>query len=271
MPKTVKFNCVKLVTALLYFTLSLTAKGQIADEARKFSVGVKIGGSVTWPAFGDPDQKETFSRKIGTGYLGGVQIIFPLKKNYQYVAEGAFAEKTRILTFNENTWENHSVYHFIDATMLLRKQYKFSFQKNVPSNWFWSIGPEVSYWLNSNGKIIINPPGFPYKGVFNQPADGNFNNMYYNDINRWLFSLVLGIGFKAPLLRNQKIATELRFISGHTYLGTRSSSHIEILGYDDTLLTNLKSVNLIFTYTFDFDLLESRKGKSTLDKGKRKR
>lgn len=252
--------------------LSVCLAISFSGAAQSFSLGIKAGALASWGAFGDRDQKDTFSTKLGPGYTAGFQIGFPLKNNYLFLAEAAYTKKTRRLLFNADTWENRSVYQFAEATMLLRKNFKFYLKKNVPSEWFFSIGPEISYWLTSKGKIIVNPPGFPYEGVFDKDADGNFNNMYYHDVNRYLFSLVVGVGFKAPMPRNQHIATELRFVSGHTHLGTKNSSHIEILGYDDTLMMNLKSINLVVTYTFDFNIQQSRKGKSTLDKKiKRKR
>ena len=90
--------------------------------------------------------------------------------------------------------------------------------------------------------------------------------MHVKDVNRWLFGLVAGAGVKAPLLKGQHITTELRFVSGHTFLGKKDSSHIEILTFQDTMKTNLKSLCLNISYTIDLDIQEGRKGKSTLDK-----
>lgn len=257
-------------TARFFFIVSflflVALFSSIITSAQNFSLGVKAGGSINWAAFGDKDQKDTFGTKPILGYSAGFQIGFPLKNDYELMLEGGFSKEGRRITFNNGSAENRSVFYFADATMLLRKNFKFQLRKNVPAQWFLTIGPEVSYWMKSSGRIIVAKPGFEYNVVFNKPPDGSLTNMYYNDVNRWLFGLVLGAGFKAPLKRKQHIAAELRFISGHTYLGTRNSSTIAILGFDDTMLTNLKSVNLIVTYYFDFSVKESRKGKSTLKK-----
>jgi hypothetical protein len=249
----------------LYATLFLLS---VSSYGQKFSLGIKAGGSVNWAAIGEKAQKDTFSSKPVIGYTVGFQVGFPLKKNFQFVAEGAYSKKGRILTFNKDLWENHSVYRFAEGTMLLRKRYKFHLKKNIPSEWIFSLGPEVSYLIDADGKIIIdgNKPGYDYNVVFDKTPDSNYRNMYYNDINRWLFGLVLGAGFEAPLRKNQRIAVELRFISGHTFLGKRKSSYIEILGFQDTMITNLKSFNFSAIYSFNFDVQQSRKGKSTLDK-----
>ena len=79
--------------------------------------------------------------------------------------------------------------------------------------------------------------------------------MNYMHANRWLFGLGLGVGLKLPITSNQHVTIEFRYISGHTYLGKKGNglvttnpnqgySYINILGYDDTLKTNIKTVNL---------------------------
>jgi hypothetical protein len=252
---------------VLFFAISTEVYSQ------KFTLGLRAGGSANWVAFGEKIQKDTFNSKPILGYSGGFLVGFPLKKNYEFLAEGTFSRKGRRLMFNKGTWENRSIFHFAEATMLLRKHYKFYLRKNIPSEWFFNLGPEVSYLLNASGKIIVdgNKPGYAYNVVFDREPDSNYHNMYYNNINRWLFGLVLGVGMKVPLKGNQRLATELRFISGHTYLGKRKSSYIEIPRFEDTMITNFKSINLFIAYSFDFDVQRSRKGKSTLDKTIRKK
>lgn len=234
--------------------------------SQSFSVGVKAGASVNWASFGDKDQKDTFRTKPVFGYSAGFQIGFPLKNNYEFLAEGAYSREGRRVTFEKDTWENRTIYNFAEGTLLLRKNFKVHFKQNVPGAWFLAVGPEVSYWMSSQGRIGLAKPFFEYEAVFNKPADGALENMYYNNINRWLWGIVLSAGVKAPLRGKQKVALELRFVSGHTYLGDRHSTSIAILGFQDTQLTNLKSFNLVGTYFFDFNVQESRMGKSTLKK-----
>jgi hypothetical protein len=251
-----------IATILVFFWIVFSIPG----FSQSFSIGVKAGGSINWASFGDKDQKDTFGTKPILGYSAGFQIGFPLKNDYEFLAEGAFSRKGRRITYENGIVENRTIYHFLEGTMLLRKNFDIHFAKNVPGTWFLAIGPEVSYWMGTKGRVIVAKPGYEYNAVFNKPADGMLGNMYYNNINRWLWGIVLSAGVKAPLKRNQKIAVELRFVSGHTYLGERHSTTIAILGFQDTQLTNLKSFNLVGTYFFDFNVQESRKGKSTLKK-----
>jgi hypothetical protein len=236
--------------------------------SQKFSFGFKASGGVGWAGFGDKDQKDTFATKPILNYGAGFQIGFPLKNDFQLKLEGGYSREGRRLVFNDKLWDNRTVYNFVEAQMLLQKKFKFYLQKNVPSELFFSVGPDINYWLNSKGAIVVNKnkPGVVYDVIFEETPTADFTKMYYNDMNRWLFGLVLGVGFKAPLQRNSALSTEFRFVSGHTFLGKRNSSYIEILGYEDTQFTNLKSINLVLTYMWELDVKEGRKGKSTLDK-----
>lgn len=236
--------------------------------SQKYSLGVKVAPLITWPSFGDNEAKDKFSRKNAVGFSTGVLIEFPLKKNYSLSAEGGYSKKGRRIFFNNSEWENNSVYHFIDLTMVLRKSYDFQVIKNVPMKWFLNIGPEIDYWLSGKGSIIVQEPGYPYTIIMNEPVTADFTKMYENDINRWLFGLVVGVGVKAPLTRNQHLSCEARFVSGHTYLGKENSSYIEILTFEDTMKTNLKALGVNVSYIIDLDVQKSKKGKSTIKKRK---
>lgn len=257
---TITWSPAKLLMILFAVFLSFFSYGQ------KYSVGIKAGPLVNWTSFGDKEDRDNFSSGLKLGYSAGVLVSFPLKHDFDFFAEGAYAQKGRRLKFQNDTWTNRSTYKFIDLTMLLRKSYTFRLEKNIPSQWYFNIGPEVSYWLSGKGSIAVEGPGYPYTIVFDKTPDANFNYMYMNDVNRWLFGLALGVGFRAPLMRGQHINAEVRFVSGHTFLGKKDSSHIEILTFEDTMKTNLKVININVSYTLDFDVQQSRKGKSTLDK-----
>src|SRR5688572_15804603 len=248
----------------MFFVVHLTT-------AQKFSLGLRAGGTVNWASFRDKDQKDTFSIKPSQGFTLGGLIGFPLKNNYSVIIEGGFTQKSRIL--KENTLlENHATYKFVDGSLLLRKAYKFDLGKNIPAEWFVSIGPEVGYWLSGNGFFTAGGPKYPYQIEFDRAPDGDMGYLYYNSANRMFFALVLGVGMKAPLRNNTSITTEVRFISGHTNLGNNKYEnpprewYASLLNYNDTLRMNLKVFSLSVAYTYDFDKVESRKGKSTLKK-----
>lgn len=257
-----------LLTISMFLVLN-SATGQ------KFSLGIRAGGSFNWASFRDKVQKDTFSVKPTTGFNIGALIGFPLKNNYSVIIEGGFSQKGRVL--KESTLlENHSTYRFVDGALLLRKAYKFQLSDNVPAEWFLSIGPEVGYWLSGSGYFTAGGPRYPYELEFDRVPDGNMDYLYYNNANRVLFSLVLGAGIKAPLKNNTAISVELRFISGHTNLGSNKYDYptrewyASLLNYNDTLRMNLKTISLSVAYTYDFDKIEARKGKSTVKKRMKK-
>ena len=247
-----------------------------AANAQKFSFGVRAGGTVNWASFRDKDQKDTFSIKPSTGFALGGLVGFPLKNNYSVIIEGGFSQKSRILTDDQAHLENHSTYKFVDGSLLLRKAYKFTLAKDVPAEWFFNIGPEVGYWLSGKGYFTAGGPKFPYQIEFDKPPDGDMSLLYYNNANRLFFGLVLGVGMKAPLKNNTAITAELRFVSGHTNLGLNKYDYhprewyASILNHNDTMRMNLKVISISVAYTYDFDKIESRKGKSTIQKRMKK-
>jgi hypothetical protein len=275
--KQVTFGACKILSAItLSLLINFDTRGQIAGEGQKFSLGAKVGGSINWVSFSEKEQKDTFSVLPAPGYTVGGFINFPLKHDYFVQMELAYSKKGRIFK-DIISLTNSSSYRFVDATMLLRKSFHFNLAPNVPSEWFFSIGPEVSYWISGKGNIRAEGPGFPYKIMFDGTPDGGTKHLWYNDANRWLFSLVVGTGFRAPIGPNQSITTELRFVSGHTNLGQKYYERTPnlwygVLGYVDTLHVNLKTIVISVSYSWDFNMLQSKMGKSTLkSKGKKKR
>lgn len=253
------------VTVLMLALLSFSTQ---EAWSQKFSLGVKAGPSVTFGHFRDSDLRDIYSTRPKIGFTAGGFIIFPLEKDYSFISEFAYSQKGKKILFNDNTWTNNATFTFIDLSMALRKSYEFRLRKNVKSKLVFNVGPSIEYWLNGKGVVQASGPSAEYKVVFNQQAEGgNFNIDYYNNINRWLFGINLGIGADAPITSTQRIHTELRFSLGQTNLGKKdSSSSIDILGFQDDLKMNLKTIILSVAYSFDFDLKESKMGKSTKDK-----
>jgi hypothetical protein len=247
-------------------------------------MGIKGGALVSWAHFGEKEDKEKFGSRMKLGYTAGALINFPLKNKYEFQAEGAFSKKGRIIKSQENTWTNTASYNMIDLSMCLRKSFTFYIKEDLPADWFFNIGPEITYILNGKGNIMVGGPRYQYDILFNpQDSTNDYHYMSYFHANRWLFGLGVGVGFKFPIRANQHLIAELRFVSGHTYLGKKGTglpttnpdqgySYINILTFEDTLKTNIKSFSITVAYVFDFDIQKGRMGKSTLDKKiKRKR
>lgn len=242
------------------------------SAGQNFSLGLKAGPSLTWTDF-NRDVSGDFGTQPKLGYTVGGIISFPLKNRFSFVSEFAYTLKGRRVTFNEGTWENNATYRFFDMSMALRKSYNLKLRKDVYTRWFFNIGPNIEYWLGGQGTVSTDVADSKYTVVFDKQPDANFHNNYINDANRWLFGIDVGIGADATISKVQRVNLELRFTYGHTYLGKKnSSSSLEILGFQDTLLANLKTLTLTASYYFDFDLKKSKMGRSNKDKQiKRKR
>ena len=245
----------------LIMTFSLPVMGQ------KFSLGVKAGPSVTFGRFQDSDSRDNFSTRVKPGFTIGGLVQFPLKGNYFFLSEFAYSRKGKKVLFNDNTWTNNSTFTFIDLSMAIRKSYAFLLKPNVRSNFFVNVGPSIEYWLSGDGTIEATGPPAKFNIAFNQPPNGNFDTNFYTEANRWLFGINLGIGTDAPITPTHRIYTEIRFTLGQTNLGEKNStSELGIIGFEDDLKMNLKTITLSAAYTFAFDLKESKMGKSTKDK-----
>lgn len=269
-------RCLMVVTQLQILLLILLSGVEV--HAQKYSLGVRGGASVTWPTFGDPEAKDVFNRRIKPGYHAGVLLGFPLKARYDLLLEAGISQRGRILTFNEgHDWQNSLTLRMADMSMMLRRSFQFMIKKNTPADAFINIGPEINYWISGKGYLKVGEgPKYDYRVVFeDDPAAEEGYSLRMREVNRWLFALGIGVGVKMPLHQKQHLTTEIRFLSGHTFLGKESSSYGNLEGIgliwgegwmQDTMKTNLKTINITVGYTLDFDVKQSRKGKSTIKK-----
>jgi hypothetical protein len=238
----------------------------------QFSVGVFGGPSLNFARYGDRDLQKHYRPGVVPGYSAGAFVKFPLKDRYSFITEGSFGQKGRSTNFNEN-WNNRTIYYMVGGAMALRKSFQVKWKKNTPINLFVGAGPNIDYILKAHGRIKVTPGGRSnYTVVYNGTPDSDFRYDYYVNANRWLFGLDLRAGGDAPLLSNQRLYVEFRFTWGQTFLGGKnSSSYMEIIGYDDNLQCNIKTLQLVAYYALDFDLKRSRMGRSTKDKEVKRR
>jgi hypothetical protein len=255
-----KFTFISASIVLLNFSIA---------SAQNFYLGVRGGPLLGWQSFGDKYDKKTFEKVPPVfGYYGGGVVGFPLNKNYTFQAEAGFSQKGRKLVYSTSEGgahiEHKATYHFIDLSMMLRKDFPLRINKNIPYRCFFNVGPNINYWLSGKGVIQDR---YEYDVVFHKKNDGNFKNMYLTDINRWLFGIDFGVGFAAPLRNNTRLITELRFTSGHTFYGPRDNNKsIEILNFEDNLRANQKVLSLTVTYVLDLNVQKLKTGHSTKDK-----
>jgi len=253
-------------------TVAQKAAPKSQPQLPQYSLGILGGPNLTYTTYGDRDTQKRLSPGVRPGYSVGAFIKMPMKDQFSFITEANFSQKTRTTNFNEN-WNNKNVFHMVGANMALRKSFPLKLKKNTPMNIFVGAGPNVDYILNAKGRVKVTPGGIArYDVIYEGTPSSDFSHDYWNNANRWLFGLDLRVGGDAPLLNNQRVYVELRFTWGQTYLGKKNStSYMEILGFDDDLKCNLKTLNVVAYYALDFDTKKSRMGKSTKDKEIRRR
>lgn len=267
-----------------FFMLASVCLNVISVSAQKLTLGVRAGATTSISAFGDVDDKENFTNKWKPGFFASGLVNFPLKNNFSMQTEFGYAQRGRIVEFNEDTWINESTYHYIDGSMLLRKSFPLKWAEDIRGTWFFNLGPRISYWMGGKGEVtsggfyfddngvrqISRGGSYEYKIKFEpapvEPASPDFNVMYLNDINRWMFGLDFGVGLDAPTTALQRFVFEVRFTSGHTFYGTRNSAFNRTLGFNDNLRANEKIISVSIDYTLYKDLRDSKKGKSIKSK-----
>jgi len=244
-------------------------------SGQQFSLGLKGGASMTWTRYPDKDHRALYDTKGKFGFFGAGFISFPLKKDYSCVIEGGYSQRGRKVAYGSDgstfTQLNEAKYYYYDGVLLLRKSFNMNLIKNVPTHWFVNVGPRISRWVSGEGKFgNIEDPIQRYTIKFDEAEDPSTlgSVMYLNGVNRWLFSLDIGVGFDAPLSKTQRLIAELRFQSGHTFFGGDLSANVGgVPNFDDrNLRANEKVLSFSLAYIVDFDLQRAKAGKSTKDK-----
>lgn len=242
-------------------------------NTQRYFVGIKAGPLVSWPVFSDPDLKHEFSSSLVPGFNVAGLISFALKNSYSFQSELGYSRMGRKLSFSSDTWTNTSTYQFLDFSMLLRRSFRLNVGENIPANWYFNIGPNIKYWMSGKGNVVSSGPSQSYSIVFDGTSKGEYDKLFYNNANRWLFGLDVGVGVNLGTLRGQHVMAEMRFMYGHTYLGNKNSvtpQSINLLGFNDSLLSNLKVLSFSLAYTLDFYTGQSKMGKSTEKEKKKK-
>lgn len=235
-------------------------------NSQRYFVGIKAGALASWPVFTDPDLKNQYSSSPVGGFNVAALINFSLKKNFSFQSEFGYSQMGRSVTFNSGQWTNTSHYQMLDFSVLLRRSFRLKIGKDIPANWYFNIGPNIKYWISGKGEIDAGGNPVPYTIVFDGTSKSEYDHMYYNNVNRWLFGADIGVGANLGTFKGQQVMAEVRFTWGHTFLGNKGSAgpqSINLLGFDDSLLCNLKVLSFTLAYTLDFYTGQAKMGKST--------
>lgn len=249
-----------------------------AKSYEKFLWGVRGGLNVTTPHFDDADAQMAFGSLPTIGWTVGAVAQFKLSNRYAFQSEIGYTRKSSRYTYDSDGSENRIDLDLLDISLLLRRRFNFEWGKNIRSDLFVGVGPNINYWLSASGSITNYSGTTSYNIVLDGVPDGNFNNIYLNGVNQWMFGVDLGVGINAPITPKQKVYVEFRATLGQTNLGRNSgAAYTNLVGFNGSLLQenflkqNLKTFSITAAYTFSLNFLESKMGHSTKDKMVKKR
>ncbi len=249
---------------VLIFILILHVCGIHATYGQKMIIAIKAGATASKNTFSEKADRDEFSHLWKPGFSGAVIINFPLKKSFSFQAETGFSSRGRKIEFNNGSWHNHATYHFIDASMMVRKSFPINRKGNASSALFITVGPQMGYWLNGKGKVN-GVDQFDYQVKFEKqpdnPATPDFGIMYLTDVNRKLYGLNIGVGIDAPTLFLQRFMVELRYTFGMTQYGERNSAYNATSGFTDNLRSNENTIVASVAFALNRDSKEAKKGK----------
>lgn len=258
-----------------------TSKESPFDEKsyERFLWGFRGGLNFTTPHFEYADARQALGAQTSLGWTLGAVGQFKLTNRWAFQAEAGYTKKIMSFTFDSDGSINKMSMDFIDVSLLLRRRFMFTWGKDIRSDVFVGIGPNINYWFGAKGTgVSATGESYDYNIVMDGTPDANFNNLYLNGINRWLFGIDLGVGINAPITPKQKVFVEFRATLGQTNLGDASSTvFINQAGFNGSMFqqnllkANLKTFSVTAAYTFSFNYAKSHMGKSTKDKMIKKR
>lgn len=245
----------------------------------RFLWGFRAGINATTPHFEDADARKALGAETSIGWTIGAVGQFKLTNRWAFQSELGYSKKVSSFSFDTDGSVNRMSMDFIDISLLLRRRFWFSWGKDIRSDVFVGIGPNINYMLGASGtSIAVDGQSYPYNIVIDGTPDANFNNLYLNGVNRWLFGIDIGVGINAPISPKQKVFVEFRASLGQTNLGSESSSvYINQAGFNGSMFqqnllkSNLKTFSITAAYTFTFNYAKSHMGKSTKDSMVKKR
>jgi Outer membrane protein beta-barrel domain len=271
------------------------------QKSQKYSLGLKVGPTITMGHFPKnlPDTVlQTHTNRPKTGFTIAGVLTLPLPNNYSCVMEAGYMKGGRKVDYNNNQWQNDFTYKFITSSLALRKLFKIPTRDGRTSSWTLSVGPNVSYMISGKGIIKTDNGGrSPFTIVFHNLSDSawikdrsennELDKYHFNHANRFFFGADFGIGTYIPITSRQRVLIEAKLTLGGTFIKKRDTraSLGGIIGgngnnnpvnpiandtgsFSDPLTTNMRTISVTVGYTFDFDVKDSKRGKSTQHKGK---
>jgi hypothetical protein len=238
------------------------------DSFSQFSIGPKIGGQLQKVTFHTQEFREQFNSKVKHGFLAGFSMGLPVSRALMLKMDLAYTNRGRKVLVEENGWTLNEMHHAIElpVQLLIMKEGQVIqtglFEQIGPFTWYFGVGPNISYWLGGSGKLQTQVAMSNYTISYGG-KESDFNYISFTDVNRLMWGLDFSFGLISPFANGNTLVTDLKFTYGHSDLGKEDSSYMPVLGFADNLASNYRILTLSFSYWYETNLLELKKGKST--------
>jgi hypothetical protein len=243
--------------------------------------GLKAGANYSWIRYEDSGYRDLTSVTPIVGFNAGVVASFKMKERFFLHTELIYSTKGRV-TEGELGATDKVTYQYIELPLTYNLYFKGKLRsKSIKYfKWYAGIGPNFSYWLGAKG-VLSNDElreygvnELPYKVKFGpRPASdvGNTEVVYYEDVKRMQLGVNIGGGILLEPISGNKIALDVRFELGHTWLGTTESSDFVIpVTYEDNLKARNMGLRVSAMYMLEFNVDKKvrNRGKSTKKKSR---
>lgn len=269
-------NVKQLMSRLrFYLTIFIFSASSIWTINTAYCQLFKLGAGGSVHAFtshlGDVNDKDIFQPKWSVGYSPGIFTNIMFSDNFSLQTEFYYSWQGRKLVTKESGWYHRARYQYIEVPILLRKTFDIKLYKDIPTTWFFNVGPNIKYWTKGKGNVITGENvEVEYDVVFGSPPEDSFpfEYMYLSDVNRLMFGLTAGVGFSIDVVKFNTLFLEMRYTHGHTYFGKKDSHRYNVLGFQDTMLSNPRTITFTAAYMLEFNYFQLQQ-KSNLKKHKK--
>jgi len=238
----------------------------------KIHYGVRAGVNLTTSQFGH-GTRESLQPLHSTGWTVGALAAYRFNHRFGLKAELGYTKKVNRFQDDSLGYENKLNLHLADFSLIVQCRYPVNIGE-LQSDFYFGAGPNVSYWMGSDGSLTTTAGTFDYPVVLSGEQAASMETLYLTGTNRWLLGLDVAAGIMMPVNRTHRLLVELRASMGFTTLGeTWSTVYLEGLTSPDPafLTQRLNSLTLSATYAFSYNLMESKFGRSTKEKEVKKR
>jgi len=237
----------RFIFFVLFFLICSFSHAQV-------EVGLRVGANESRSVFDNEVYKKFNKSKYKAGYLVGIVAVFenPKKEKYALQTEIYFSKMARRIKSSGNDFtENTAFFNYLHLPILFRVRFQYEY-----FDWYLILGPQISYWLGGEGVYDVYDPNYnlvnsyDYKINFDEPVE-EFGYMNVSDFNKIQLGLSIGGGLLFELNDADRIAVDLRYYFGHTYLGVNDGGYIPFTGLTDNYESTNQSLELSVIYTFD--------------------